>query len=96
MPITAAVLCLAANVFFEARDQDYDGRLAVMEVTQIRMDDHRYPDTICEVVHQPYAFSWTQDGASNDPRTYRNSADQTVYKPISNLTIFRDDIFKEI
>jgi spore germination cell wall hydrolase CwlJ-like protein len=24
-----------------------------------RVRDHRWPDTVCEVVYQPYQFSWT-------------------------------------
>src|SRR6056300_583226 len=55
-------MCLAENVYFEARNQGTAGKLAVIAVTLNRVEDERFPDTICGVVkegiHRP---SW------NDP-----------------------------
>lgn len=67
-PVTQAILCLAMNVYFEARSEDMLGQLAVAEVTLNRVESERYPDTICEVVWQPRQFSWTHDGKSDVPR----------------------------
>jgi spore germination cell wall hydrolase CwlJ-like protein len=50
--------CLAHNVFMEARDQPYAGRLAVAHVTLNRLRAG-FARTVCAVVHQPGAFSWT-------------------------------------
>jgi spore germination cell wall hydrolase CwlJ-like protein len=50
--------CLAQNVYYEARNQPIEGQLAVADVTLNRMEDDRWPDTICGVVEQKHQFSW--------------------------------------
>jgi len=59
--------CLQQNIFFEARNQSTLGQAAVAWVTLNRVEDTRYPDTICGVVWQKSAFSWTADGLSDKP-----------------------------
>ena len=60
--------CLALNVYFEARDQNLVGQIAVAHVTMNRVKDAYFPDTICDVVWQDNQFSWTHDGKSDVPR----------------------------
>lgn len=60
-------ICLAYNVFKEARSEDFRGRLAVAHVTLNRVGVGNYGNSICEVVHKSGAFSWT--GSSQDSRT---------------------------
>jgi spore germination cell wall hydrolase CwlJ-like protein len=50
--------CLAQNVYYEARNQPIEGQLAVADVTLNRVEDERWPDTICGVVEQKNQFSW--------------------------------------
>src|SRR5210317_144981 len=59
--------CLQQNIYFEARNQSINGQIAVAWVTLHRVDDPRYPNTICEVVWQRKQFSWTHDGKSGKP-----------------------------
>ena len=59
--IEAALVCLALNVYHEARDQPFIGQVAVAQVVMNRVDDWRYPDTVCEVVKQGPTYSWKQD-----------------------------------
>lgn len=54
----AALVCLALNVYHEARDQPFIGQVAVAQVVMNRVQDHRYPDTICEVVKQGPTYKW--------------------------------------
>ena len=55
----AEVSCLAMNMYHEARNQSFAGQLAVSNVTMNRVNDERFPDTICEVVKQgPTRPSW--------------------------------------
>lgn len=56
---SAAVLCLALNIYHEARGEPIDGQIAVAAVTLNRVQDPRWPDTVCDVVYQPNQFSWT-------------------------------------
>lgn len=59
--------CLRSNVYFEARNQSDIGQRSVAWVTLNRVEDKRFPDTICDVVWQKYAFSWTSSGKSEAP-----------------------------
>ena len=64
------LLCLARNVYFEARGEPIAGQVAVAEVTMNRVASGRYPGTVCGVVYQKNwdplrgryvgAFSWTE------------------------------------
>jgi spore germination cell wall hydrolase CwlJ-like protein len=53
--------CLALNVYYEARGEALAGQYAVAEVTMNRKSALGYPKTVCEVVYQKGAFSWTAD-----------------------------------
>jgi len=79
--ISAAVMCLALNLYHEARGESLAGNLAVGFVTMNRVADPRYPDTVCGVVKQAKyhawsefpirnkcQFSWFCDGLSDKPK----------------------------
>ena len=51
--------CLARNVYYEARGESAAGQYAVAEVTMNRKASPFYPKTVCDVVYQREAFSWT-------------------------------------
>lgn len=55
-------VCLALAIYFEARGEPYDGQLAVADVVMERVEDNRYPDSICGVIFEPEAFSFTIGG----------------------------------
>jgi spore germination cell wall hydrolase CwlJ-like protein len=57
--------CLAENVYHEARGEPLAGQYAVAEVTMNRVRSREFPDSVCAVVRQPGAFSWT--GRNNPP-----------------------------
>ena len=65
--LTSAVMCLALNMFFEARNEPLSGQQMVAEVTINRVNSSDYPNTVCEVVWQNKQFSWTHDGKHDDP-----------------------------
>ncbi|HEY3075603.1 MAG TPA: cell wall hydrolase [Burkholderiales bacterium] len=52
--------CLARNIYYEARGESPAGQYAVAEVTMNRKASPLYPKTVCEVVYQKSAFSWTE------------------------------------
>lgn len=64
----AGLICLAMNVYHEARSEPTLGQVAVAEVTMNRVESDRYPDNVCDVVWQRRQFSWTHDGKSDTPR----------------------------
>ena len=51
-------VCLAEALFFEAGNQPLIGMIAVGEVITNRIKSDKYPDTICEVVHQGPVSQW--------------------------------------
>ena len=60
--------CLAEALYFEARGEPIKGQLAVGEVILNRVDDARYPNSICNVINQGTGrrfacqFTYTCDG----------------------------------
>ncbi len=54
--------CLANAVYFEARGEPIEGQLAVAEVVLNRAASGRYPTDLCQVVKQPWQFSFVQSG----------------------------------
>jgi N-acetylmuramoyl-L-alanine amidase len=57
--IIEALVCIALNVYHEARDQPFIGQVAVAQVVMNRVYDDRYPNTACEVVKQGPTYAWT-------------------------------------
>ena len=49
-----ALACMATAIFFEARGEPMVGQVAVAQVIMHRVNDHRYPDNVCDVVKQGY------------------------------------------
>jgi spore germination cell wall hydrolase CwlJ-like protein len=50
--------CLALNIYYEARNDNLAGKVAVSDVVFNRMLDARYPSTICDVVQQAKLSQW--------------------------------------
>jgi spore germination cell wall hydrolase CwlJ-like protein len=74
-----ALMCLALNVYFEARSENMASQIAVSLVVMNRVEDHRFPNTVCGVVKQGLRykndkvvlgkcqFSWYCDGKPDRP-----------------------------
>lgn len=68
------ISCLALNIYHEARGEPGEGKLAVGHVVMNRVEDARFPASVCEVVKQGgwkrrarCQFSWWCDGRPDDP-----------------------------
>jgi spore germination cell wall hydrolase CwlJ-like protein len=71
--------CMALNIYYEARGSNLADQAGVANVVMNRVNDRRYPGTICEVVKQGIQdsngnmvrnkcqFSWYCDGKSDEP-----------------------------
>ena len=69
---TAAQHCVALAMYWEARGEGQQGMLAVGSVVINRVEDDRFPNSVCGVVYQggetpPCQFSWWCDGKSDRP-----------------------------
>ena len=59
MLLETAFICLALNTYHEAKNQSLVGQVATAQVVMNRVEDNRFPNTICEVVKQgPTRTSW--------------------------------------
>ena len=57
------MMCLAENIYFEARAEGIEGKAAVANVTRNRVNSDLFPNTYCEVVQQgPVRESWNKPG----------------------------------
>ena len=51
--------CMAENIYFEGRAEPMVGKIAIGHVVMNRIEDSRFPNTICEVVKEgPTRPSW--------------------------------------
>ena len=52
------IFCLAKNIYHEASVESRLGQYAVAQVTLNRVKSRNYPNTVCDVVMDPWQFSW--------------------------------------
>jgi spore germination cell wall hydrolase CwlJ-like protein len=63
-------VCLAKNIYFEARNESLKGQIAIALVTLNRLQEARWSEEVCGVVYDNKQFSWFSDGLSDRPRNY--------------------------
>lgn len=91
-----AATCLALNMYFEARNEGHVGMFAVGLVTLNRVESHKYPDNVCDVVWQNKQFSWTHDGKSDDPTRHTAKRDREAWrdaKAIANMLLTEERVY---
>jgi N-acetylmuramoyl-L-alanine amidase len=62
VPLDDEGTCLATAVYFEARGESFEGQLAVADVVMNRAASGKYPTSWCNVVKQPWQFSFVRNG----------------------------------
>lgn len=77
--------CLATAVYFEARGESLEGQLAVADVVLNRAASDQYPQSWCDVVKQPWQFSFVRNGQF--PRIDENSAAWAKAQGVARLAI---------
>ena len=71
MILETAFICLALNTYHEAKNQSMVGQIATAQVVMNRVEDRRFPNTVCEVVKQgPTRTSW-KDPSKRIPVKHR-------------------------
>ena len=72
--IAEAVMCMALNLYHEARSESITGMIAVGNVVMNRVKSPRYPDNVCDVIYQKKnnrkyqcQFTWYCDGLPDKP-----------------------------
>lgn len=76
LDIAEEIECLALTIYFEARGEPDEGKLAVGHVVMNRLSHPQFPEKICTVVRQGGAkryrcqFTWWCDGRSDQPNDW--------------------------
>ena len=91
MILETALMCMAFNIYHEANNQSMLGQIAVGQVVMNRVEDSRFPDTVCEVVKQAVTykgtdkpvlhkcqFSWYCDGKKDEPNYDSKSSSKAL------------------
>ena len=81
------MLCLAKNIYFEARGEPMRGKIAVAQVTLNRVT-HRteFHSNICGVVYAKHQFSWTME-RHREPRGPAWREAQALAKAVISGTV---------
>jgi len=79
--LETAFMCMALNIYHEAKNQSMLGQIAVGQVVMNRVEDTRFPDNVCDVVTEAVTykgtdkpvlhkcqFSWYCDGQKDEPK----------------------------
>ncbi len=78
--------CLARNIYFEAGNEPFEGKVAVAQVTVNRANARGFPEDLCQVVYQKNIiyqrvvcqFSWYCDRDSQSRILHREVYDQSM------------------
>lgn len=77
--------CMALNVYHEARGESFKGKVLVARTVLNRVAHKDFPATICDVVYQPYQYSWTLKKRLPQPNeTHYMEAIRAVYASLSD------------
>lgn len=78
--------CLAKAIYFEARNQSLEGKLAVVAVVLNRVKIGIHPNSICEVVHDGCQFSWNCDNTKKyDPAKHKKKEEREAWEDALEL-----------
>ena len=84
--IFESLVCMSVALFFEDR-QSEEGMKYISQVILNRVDDPRYPNTVCDVISEDLSggkkhqcqFSFYCDGLPDRPEDYNNVLDNEAY-----------------
>lgn len=48
--------CMSKNIYWEAANEPFEGKVAVAQVTMNRVNSGKFPDSVCGVVYQKTSF----------------------------------------
>lgn len=86
----AELQCLAEAIYFESRGEPLEGQIAVAEVVLNRVDDRRFPKSVCGVTNQGVGsgrgcqFSYACDGNSD---VMKSAVPRERAKKLANLML---------
>lgn len=89
IPISQERNCAIEVLYFEARNTSKKEQQAILDVVLNRVRHQNYPDTICEVVQQPFQFSFRNNSKANTSLLPKfetlNAIDKRAYLQIEKI-----------
>jgi hypothetical protein len=79
--------CIAVAIYHEARGEPLDGQLAVAEVIMNRAASGRYPASWCEVVKQPWQFSFVHPRSGRIPAVNTSSPAWAYAQALTRIAV---------
>ena len=78
--------CLAKNIYYEAGNEPFEGKVAVAQVTLNRVESGLFPDDVCQVIYQKNVFyekvvcqfSWYCDRAAVMRPIHKGNYDESM------------------
>lgn len=80
--------CIRQALWYEARGETKDGMLAVASVIYNRKNSQQYPDTYCEVIHQPKQFSYVHERSNQGLSlsiSPKSTEEEKIYEEIDSI-----------
>jgi spore germination cell wall hydrolase CwlJ-like protein len=97
--ITKEIDCLAKNIYYEAANEPYEGKLAVAQVTLNRTNTNGYPSSVCDVVYQKTngtcQFTWTCDTVHRIKERYLWEEAQYIAKKALTSQVTHDKLAED-
>jgi spore germination cell wall hydrolase CwlJ-like protein len=85
------IRCLELNLHFEARGEPLEGQKAVANVTINRAKSGKFPNTICEVVKQPFQFSWFNPKKNYEKVVVHPTLREIAYRSVLSIN-WKDNV----
>ena len=83
------IYCMADAIYHEARGEPVIGQTAVAHVILNRVASKGYPDTVCDVVHQRYQFSYKKGVKALDKQSWKAAVE---YAAFSYMGLINDPV----
>ena len=84
--------CLSKNIYYEAGNESFEGKVAVAQVTMNRVNSGQFPNDVCKTIYQRNIFyekiicqfSWTcdRDSGSRPPNNANYRESEEVAKKV--------------
>ena len=80
-----ALYCMSNAIYFEGRSESTVAQIAIGQVIMNRVNDHRFPDTVCEVVTDGKRYTWNNQMVKNGCAFsfYCDGKPETINDPVA-------------
>lgn len=85
--------CLSQAIYHEARGEDYTGQLYVGFIIRNRVMSDKFPDDFCQVIEQPWQFSFMHE--IDDPSIMHEKESADWANDVARIIMISENPFPE-